>query len=1153
MHFQKLRLVGFKSFLDPVEVQIEDGITGVVGPNGCGKSNVVEALKWVMGETSAKQMRGGEMDDVIFGGTDNRPARNIAEVSLTLDNADRNAPSQFNDASELEIVRRIERGAGSNYKINGRDVRARDVQLLFADLATGAHSTAMVNQGRVGALIGAKPTQRRGLLEEAAGIKGLHSRRHEAELRLRAAETNLERLDDVIVALEGQFQGLKRQARQAARYRRLGGHIRRHEAMQLHLRWQETTAALEKAREDHATAEAEVVNRTRLSGEASRHQADIATKLPDLRQAEATAAAELQRFLVAQRELEAEEGRITEALAAADQRLQQIGIDVARETALGEDAEGALRRLDEEVAVIEVAREGEGERREQARVALEEITQVLQKKEGELAEQTQTVAAAEANRDALINRRDELGRRHASLAERIESLQQERGELLSEMGADSTLEECAAAVTQAEAAAEAARRTADEAEATRGAAELTEADRRARLQEAQSARDRLRAEESALADLLKEDDTDLFPPLINALQVSPGYETALGAALDDDLTAPIDTAAPVHWNILPPIASPALLPEGVRPLSEFVKGPPALARRLAAIGVIDDEAAGTELHAVLQEGQRLVSRDGALWRWDGFTVTAGAQTSAATRLSQRNRLTEIREQLIGVEKNFEDARLTHVGAQETAEEAAARGRSARFDLQSAYDALSASREAHTKLSDETAGARSRLESLGELLERLRADQLETQEQRLAIESALSQLTDPVEARERIARLRVEIEEARGGELERRSAHDRIASESEQRAGRLSSIAVERASWETRVAGAKGRIEELQARCLEGKTRKEQLAARPSEITKQRDALLDTIENAETKRGEAADRLAEMENGLADADAGLRRAEASLAEAREGRVRAEAFVEQAKSDCDAVSERIAERLDSTPQTILSDAEIDPEEQLPPRDVVETKLERLIRERDNMGPVNLRAEQELTELEEQIGTMHTEREDLLAAIARLRQGITALNREGRERLLAAFDQVNRHFEELFVRLFGGGHAHLALTEAEDPLEAGLEIMASPPGKKLQIMSLLSGGEQALTALSLLFAVFLTNPAPICVLDEVDAPLDDANVERFCTLLDEITKASKTRFLVVTHHRLTMAKVDRLFGVTMGERGVSQLVSVNLREAEAFRDPA
>ncbi|MED5574405.1 MAG: AAA family ATPase, partial [Pseudomonadota bacterium] len=373
MHFQKLRLSGFKSFLDPVEVQIEYGISGVVGPNGCGKSNVVEALKWVMGETSAKQMRGGEMDDVIFGGTADRPARNIAEVALVLDNSDRDAPAQFNDEAELEVIRRIERGSGSSYKINGRNVRARDVQLLVADLATGAHSTAMVNQGRVGTLIGAKPTQRRGLLEEAAGIKGLHSRRHEAELRLRAAETNLERLDDVIVALEGQFQGLKRQARQAARYRRLGGHIRRHEAMQLHLRWQEATTTLGSAREDLTKAEAEVNVRTAHAGEAARLQAEIAAKLPDLRQAEAEAAAELQRLLVAQRELEAEEGRIAQALAAVDQRLNQIKIDIEREKSLGADAEAAIQRMDAEVAEIEAAREGESGRREEARDVMDEI------------------------------------------------------------------------------------------------------------------------------------------------------------------------------------------------------------------------------------------------------------------------------------------------------------------------------------------------------------------------------------------------------------------------------------------------------------------------------------------------------------------------------------------------------------------------------------------------------------------------------------------------------------------------------------------------------------------------------------------------------------------------------------------------------------
>ena len=1153
MHFQKLRLVGFKSFLDPVEVQIEDGITGVVGPNGCGKSNVVEALKWVMGETSAKQMRGGEMDDVIFGGTDDRPARNIAEVALVLDNSDRDAPSPFNGSTEIEVIRRIERGSGSDYKINGKSVRARDVQLLFADMATGAHSTAMVNQGRVGALIGAKPTQRRGLLEEAAGIKGLHSRRHEAELRLRGAETNLERLDDVIIALEGQFQGLKRQARQAARYRRLGGHIRRHEAMQLHLRWQEVTAALEKARKGLTKAEAEVATRTGHAAEASRLQAEIAAKLPDLRQAEAEAAAELQRLLVAQRELEAEEGRIVEALAAVDQRLNQIGIDIAREQSLGEDAEAALRRMDEEVAEITAAREGEEERRETARVALEEIGTSLRAKESELGELTQTVAAAEANRTALLNRRDELARRHDNLTERVESLQREREELMAEVGEDTALEQTAKAVPEAEAEVESARRTSEEAEATRGAAEQTESDRRSRLQDAQSARDRLSAEENALADLLKEDEADLFPPLVDALEVTPGYEKALGAALDDDLTAPIDTAAPVHWTILPALASPAPLPDGMRPLSDFVKGPPALARRLAAIGVIDNASAGSGLHEALREGQRLVSLDGALWRWDGFTVTSGAQTTAATRLSQRNRLTEIRGQLQAVEKNYETARQFHIDSQETAKEAATQERKARFDLQTAYDTLANARKAYTALADATAGTRSRLESLGELLERVRVDLTETQEQRVAIEASVAQLTDPVEARQRIATLHQEIEAGRTTERERRSAHDRIANEAQQRGARLKVIANERMSWENRVGGARGRIEELETRRASEEEQKSRLAARPAEIGTQRIALLDTLEGSEIKRNAAANRLAEMENGLAEADATLRRAEATAGDAREERVRAQAHVEQAISDCDAVKERIAERLESKPETILADAEINPEEELPPRDVVEVKLERLIRERDSMGPVNLRAEQELIELEEQITTMRTEREDLLAAIARLRQGISALNKEGRERLLAAFDQVNQHFETLFVRLFGGGHAHLALTEADDPLEAGLEIMASPPGKKLQILSLLSGGEQALTALALLFAVFLTNPAPICVLDEVDAPLDDANVERFCNLLDEITKASKTRFMVVTHHRLTMAKMDRLFGVTMGERGVSQLVSVDLRTAEAIRDSA
>ncbi|HAA93391.1 MAG TPA: chromosome partitioning protein ParA, partial [Rhodospirillaceae bacterium] len=344
-----------------------------------------------------------------------------------------------------------------------------------------------------------------------------------------------------------------------------------------------------------------------------------------------------------------------------------------------------------------------------------------------------------------------------------------------------------------------------------------------------------------------------------------------------------------------------------------------------------------------------------------------------------------------------------------------------------------------------------------------------------------------------------------------------------------------------------------SRKTEIESQAQSLSKRPAEIAEQRKKLLALTETSEQSQQEASDALAAGESEQADADQLSKAAEAALGEAREDRVRRQGLVEQADQDCTAVAERIREKLNCAPEDTLAQAGLEPESELPKRLMVETEIDKLTRSRDAIGPVNLRAETELEEIDERIETMNMEREDLLAAISRLRQGISSLNREGRERLLAAFEEVKAHFEELFVRLFGGGRAYIQLTEADDPLEAGLEVMASPPGKKLQVMSLLSGGEQALAALALLFAVFLTNPAPICVLDEVDAPLDDANVDRFCTLLEEIAHAGTTRFLCVTHHRMTMARMDRLFGVTMGERGVSQLVSVDLRRAEELRDSA
>ncbi|MGF1608108.1 MAG: chromosome partitioning protein ParA, partial [Kiloniellales bacterium] len=409
------------------------------------------------------------------------------------------------------------------------------------------------------------------------------------------------------------------------------------------------------------------------------------------------------------------------------------------------------------------------------------------------------------------------------------------------------------------------------------------------------------------------------------------------------------------------------------------------------------------------------------------------------------------------------------------------------------------------------------------------------------------------ARERLGLLRAELAEQRRLLSDRQSTLDGLIREAELRAGRRAAVAEEHASWQQRAEAACTHIVELAERQAEVEREIEALAGRPAELAERRETLAGLIESAEQRRRAAADALAGGETRLAEADRALKAEEHRLAETREERVRAEAGVAQADQTLAQLKSRVMERLDCPVENLLELAEVDPGQELPARDDIEGKLARLVRERDNMGPVNLRAEQEADELEQQITGMQTERADLVSAIARLRQGIASLNREGRERLLAAFELVNGHFGELFVRLFGGGRAHLALTEAEDPLDAGLEIMASPPGKRLQVMSLLSGGEQALTALALLFAVFLTNPAPICVLDEVDAPLDDSNVDRFCNLVDELAERTQTRFLVITHHRMTMARVDRLFGVTMAERGVSQLVSVDLETAETLRESA
>ncbi len=1148
MKFNKLRLLGFKSFVEPMEFVIEDGLTGVVGPNGCGKSNLVEALRWVMGENSYKNMRASGMDDVIFSGSLNRPARNTAEVTLFLDNSARTAPQGFNDADLLEVSRRIEREAGSVYRINARDVRARDVQLLFADASTGARSNALVGQGRIGELIAAKPTQRRRILEEAAGISGLHSRRHEAELRLRAAEQNLERLEDVLVQIDTQLEGLKRQARQASRYRNLSGDIRKAEATILYLRWMETGEALKAAEAELAKVMAAVNEAAVAQGEAAKEQAIAAHNVPGLRDGAARAGAALQRLVLARNELDAEDRRVRERLRDLDHRRAQLAQDIEREQGMGTENAELLAALDEEEKALLAENEMASERSQTAVDQVAAAEEALLKSEGELSRKTEENAALVARRAqaerTLTETRARLDRFKAQASDVARDLAALRAEIAAKSDAEderAALEVAAAALEEATMRAEASEIATADARAAETAARepLADAERRLGADE---------AEARALSRMLNAAVEGEWEPIIDAVDVSPGYEAALGAAFGEDLDAPLDPAAPVRWSEVFGFTGDPALPDGVEALSVHVAAPAALSRRLAQIGLVTRDDAD-RLQPLLKPGQRLVSREGDLWRWDGFIATAEAPTAAAQRLEQRNRLVELEariEELAGEvaarQSDLERGRNAVAAAVEAEQAARAAVRESQSRLDRARAALAAAERDLSALT-------MRRTSLEDTEARL-ADELEDTQGALAeAEEIVAELADASGLEAEIVQLRAVVATDRAAVAEARALASGLERENEMRQRRLEGIARERRSWQERAANAERQLAVLRERLGAAEAEIEDLTERPVDIEEKRRGLFSEIARAEEARKEADDALVQAERALGDADRTAREALEALSLAREGRVRAEERVESARARADDVAERIEEALEVPPQEVPGVAELREGAPLPDIHAIEVRLERLKAERERLGGVNLRADQEVEEVSTQRDSLVSDRDDLIEAIRRLRTGIANLNKEARERLLAAFEVVNEHFQRLFTHLFGGGTAELQLIDSDDPLEAGLEIVARPPGKKPQTMTLLSGGEQALTAMALIFAVFLTNPAPICVLDEVDAPLDDANVERYCDLLDEMARLTQTRFIVITHNPITMSRMSRLFGVTMAERGVSQLVSVDLEMAERF----
>lgn len=1128
MRFRRLKLTGFKSFVEPADLRIEPGLTGVVGPNGCGKSNLLEALRWVMGEGSPKSLRGGGMEDVIFAGTAQRPPRDFAEVSLLVER-----PGD----GESEVTRRIERGAGSAYRIDGRDVRQKDVALLFADAATGAHSPALVSQGRIGAVISAKPAERRQMLEEAAGIAGLHVRRKDAEQKLRATEANLQRLDELLSDQEGRAAALRRQARAAERYRSLTERIRLSEGRLIYSRWLEAEQAAKAAGAEADAAGAEVEALSGRLGEAQTAQEKAARLLADRRAAATRAREEGQELAHKLATTRAALDTARRRLVELDRSTTQLAAERDRERALKADAEQAMLALGAELEALSAriaASAGEqqavalrlADAEEKGRAAEAALAALLTREAALRAERQVAVAALAAARGQQA--------RVAEEARRIEAALATLGDSLSLAAArEEARARAAAARTEAAAAEEAIAASEAERAAAAEQRNLTEA----ALAEARAAHAAASSEAQALSRALAQVRGE---GLLGALKVAPGYEKALAAALGEELAAPFGPGVSHGWTGA--VSSPAdpQLPAGAVSLASLVDAPDELARRLAQVGVADEDKGQP-----LAVGQRLVTRDGRLRRWDGF-VSSGSGAAAAERLARRNRLDALEEQLPALAAQLARASEEQAGALERVKAALASAERARASLHAAEArARQAGRDEDAAVSALERHEQQR-SALQQRLAELAPVRSAADEALVEAERVLESLpVEDVLAEELGAARRVAAERGRiiaDCRAEQATAARTAASDRERQIAAVR----EQAAWQERAAAAERRVAETL-------TRQEALDAEKLALAEEPERLEDLVRDLEqglqgssalVSAALAAER--EAEGALQQLGTALAQANEAMAGARERRAAAAARAEAQVARRIEYGRVCGEKFECPPPLLPSKLGFEAS------DLVDSvgesaTLERLTAERERLGPVNLVAEQELAELDQARAAGAAEREELGQAIHRLRGSIGSLNREGRVRLLDAFEQVDRHFRSLFTTLFDGGQAHLALIDSDDPLEAGLEIMAQPPGKRLTALSLLSGGEQALTAVALIFALFLTKPSPICVLDEVDAPLDDANVERFCDLLVRMTAETDTRYLIVTHNAVTMSRMHRLYGVTMVEKGVSRIVSVDLGGAE------
>ncbi|MCI4645248.1 MAG: chromosome segregation protein SMC, partial [Hyphomonadaceae bacterium] len=976
---------------------------------------------------------------------------------------------------------------------------------------------------------------------------GLNTRRHEAELKLRAAETNLERLTEVSAEVERQLESLKRQARKARKYKALSDEILALEALAAHLKWDAATTGLEEANTALDTAKSDVERLTREAAMAEKRRIEAGDGIGALREAEALAGAKLGQARIALARLEAEHKSAVEAKARLEGEARRLIEDMEREQASITEAEAALAVTRDELNALPVLDESQNAEKEAAaREAVEAARLRLRQCEAEADQVQAELSEARARQHAARSALHTAQTRVDGLGAQVRKLEAEREGLADRAALAARVQAAEAEVERAELALADAQRAQDGAEEALAEAREAESAAEPARADADQAVRTLEAEISGLQRLLRRQEGPSAPPVIEAIRTQDGYETAVAAALGDDLQAPTDRSAALFWGGAN-VSGPAL-PAGATPLSNFVEAPGQLAARLSQCGVVSTED-GEHLASGLVPGQRLVSTEGHLWRWDGFTRTPRAPVSAAERLAQQARLEAAEAELPPLKEALSQAETLRKSLREDRLEAETAFTEVKKAVSPASQALEGARRTLAEARQALERASVKHDSLEEALGRARSE-LALAEEALRAADPNTGTEDLSALETRLSTCREAVHGAREAETEARGRLTDLTRNREQAEKRRAGLERDLESWVKRKASAEQRLAALVTRRREAADAANQMQVDPEAMAMELATLSQRVEGFETDRKSAADRLAERETALREAETTLRTAESAAAKARETLAGCRVKLENAEARLEDLVEQARESFQRQPAGLLmlAKAGLD-EETLAELDLREAETRAMLarRDRDSLGGVNMEAEAEAEELAERMGSQEVEKADLTGAIAKLREGVDALNAEGRDRLLEAFETVNEHFKALFTALFRGGQAELRLVDADDPLASGLEIMAQPPGKRLGTLNLMSGGEQALTAAALIFAVFLSRPAPICVLDEVDAPLDDANVDRFCRMLDEMRQRTDTRFIIITHNPVTMSRMDRLFGVTMREKGVSKLVSVDLGTAE------